>query len=87
MSRKRIKYSKTSDKNSIVIQDKETMERFDSIFKKQLMIPEKGFNLERNEKMIMPFSIQEIVEALNCNQFFDARSLPKQELMRDYMPI
>ncbi|MFQ6652520.1 hypothetical protein Gotur_024340 [Gossypium turneri] len=48
MSRKRTRSSKTTPKNPIVI-DEKVKERFDSIFKHQPMMPEKGFNLKIRE--------------------------------------
>ncbi|KAH1122269.1 hypothetical protein J1N35_005429, partial [Gossypium stocksii] len=47
-------------------------------------MPKNGFNLERNDKMIMHFSIQKTIDALNWNQFYDARSMPKKELVREF---
>ncbi|MBA0755869.1 hypothetical protein Gogos_022326, partial [Gossypium gossypioides] len=82
-SRKRTRYSKTSTKNLIVIQDEEVKERFHSILKNQPMMLEKGLNLERNDKMVVPLPIQKMIDALNWNYFCDARSL----LEEDFMPI
>ncbi|MFQ6665444.1 hypothetical protein Gotur_032170 [Gossypium turneri] len=48
MSRKRTRSSKTTPENPILI-DEEVKERFDSIFKHQPMMPEKGFNLKIRE--------------------------------------
>ncbi|MFQ6671211.1 hypothetical protein Gotur_035824, partial [Gossypium turneri] len=48
ISRKRTRSSKTTPENSILI-DEEVKERFDSIFKQQRMMPEKGFNLKIRE--------------------------------------
>ncbi|KAK5825983.1 hypothetical protein PVK06_020878 [Gossypium arboreum] len=48
MSRKRTRSSKTTPENLILINE-EVKERFDSIFKHQLMMPEKGFNLKIQE--------------------------------------
>ncbi|MFQ6652815.1 hypothetical protein Gotur_024499 [Gossypium turneri] len=48
MSHKRTRSSKTTPKNSIVI-DEEVKEQFHSIFKQQPMMPEKGFNLKIRE--------------------------------------
>ncbi|MBA0753580.1 hypothetical protein Gogos_020800, partial [Gossypium gossypioides] len=81
MSRKRTRSSKTSAENPIVIQDEEVKERFDSIFKNQPMVPKKGFNLESNDKMVMPLAIRKTIDALNWNYFCDARSLPDEDLM------
>ncbi|KAK5825611.1 hypothetical protein PVK06_020467 [Gossypium arboreum] len=81
MSQKKTKSSKTSAENPIVIQDEEAREIFEFIFKYQLMIRKKSVNLESNDKMIMPFSIQKTIDALNWNQFCDARSMPVEELV------
>ncbi|KAH1073498.1 hypothetical protein J1N35_025826, partial [Gossypium stocksii] len=51
---KELSLPKTSAKNLIVIQDEEVKERFDSIFKNQPMMLKKGFNLESNDKMVVP---------------------------------
>ncbi|MFQ6671355.1 hypothetical protein Gotur_035929 [Gossypium turneri] len=48
MSCKRTRSSKTTPKNPILI-DEELKERFDSIFKHQPMMPEKGFDLKIRE--------------------------------------
>ncbi|MFQ6660106.1 hypothetical protein Gotur_028723 [Gossypium turneri] len=48
MSRKRTRSFKTTPKNPIMV-DEEVKERFGSIFKHQLMMPEKGFNLNIRE--------------------------------------
>ncbi|MFQ6652290.1 hypothetical protein Gotur_024226 [Gossypium turneri] len=48
MSRKRTRASKTTPENPILI-DEEVKERFDSIFKHQPMMPEKGFDLKIQE--------------------------------------
>ncbi|TYG37788.1 hypothetical protein ES288_D13G169300v1 [Gossypium darwinii] len=80
---KRTRSSNTSAENPIVIQDEEVKERFDSIFKNQPMIPEKCFNLESNDKMGEPLLIRKMINALNWNYFFDARSLPEEELVRE----
>ncbi|KAK5839790.1 hypothetical protein PVK06_008629 [Gossypium arboreum] len=44
----------------------------------------KSFNLEINDEMIVPLPIQTTIEALNWNQFCDARSLPEEELGREF---
>ncbi|MFQ6663463.1 hypothetical protein Gotur_030985 [Gossypium turneri] len=48
MSRKRTRSLKTTPENPIMI-DEEVKGRFDSIFKHQPMMPEKGFNLKIRE--------------------------------------
>ncbi|MFQ6670990.1 hypothetical protein Gotur_035677 [Gossypium turneri] len=48
MSHKRTRSSKTTLENPIVV-DEEVKEQFDSIFKHQPMMPEKGFNLKIRE--------------------------------------
>ncbi|TYG57087.1 hypothetical protein ES288_D08G114800v1 [Gossypium darwinii] len=84
MSRKRTRSSKTSVKNPIMIQDEEAREKFDSIFKNQTMMPEKGFNLESNDKMVMLLSIRKMINALNWEQFCDARSIPNEDLVLEF---
>ncbi|KAB2034933.1 hypothetical protein ES319_D04G117700v1 [Gossypium barbadense] len=84
MYRKRTRSSKTSTENPIVIQDEEVKERFDSIFKNQPMMIEKCFNLESNDKMVMPLLIRKTIDTLNWNYFCDARSLPEEELVREF---
>ncbi|KAH1129798.1 hypothetical protein J1N35_001176 [Gossypium stocksii] len=86
MSCKRTISSKTSVENPIAIQDEKVKEMFDSIFKNQPMMLKKCFNLESNDKMVVPLSIEKTIDALNCNYFCDARSLPDEELLRE-MPI
>ncbi|KAK5785202.1 hypothetical protein PVK06_039757 [Gossypium arboreum] len=63
MSRKRTKSPKTTPENPIVI-DEEVKERFDSIFKHQPMMPEKGFNLKNNDLMVIPVPIRKTINAL-----------------------
>ncbi|KAB2010035.1 hypothetical protein ES319_D10G208500v1 [Gossypium barbadense] len=84
MSRKKTKSSNTSAENPIVIQDEEAKENFDSIFKNQHMMPEKGVNLESSDKMVMPWPIQKTIDALDWNYFCDVQSLPKEELVREF---
>ncbi|MFQ6656566.1 hypothetical protein Gotur_026610 [Gossypium turneri] len=48
MSRKKTRFSKTTPENPILI-DEKVKERFDSIFKHQPMMPEKGFALKIRE--------------------------------------
>ncbi|KAH1039729.1 hypothetical protein J1N35_041472 [Gossypium stocksii] len=81
MSRKRIRSSKTTPKNPILINE-EVKERFDSIFKHQPMMLEKGFNLKSNDLMVVPVPIRKKINALKWEQFCDARSLPDDELVR-----
>ncbi|KAG4111836.1 hypothetical protein ERO13_D13G126850v2 [Gossypium hirsutum] len=83
MSRKRTRSSKTTPENSILI-DKEVNERFDSIFKHQPVMPEKGFNLKSNDVMVVPVLIRKIINALKWERFCDARSLPDDELVREF---
>ncbi|KAH1031307.1 hypothetical protein J1N35_043481 [Gossypium stocksii] len=84
MSRKGTRSSKTSVENPILIQDEKVREIFDCIFKNQLMVPEKGFNLGSNDKMIVPLSIRKIIDALKWNQFCNARSLLEEEFVREF---
>ncbi|KAH1047445.1 hypothetical protein J1N35_038229 [Gossypium stocksii] len=81
MSRKRTRSSKTTPKNPIVI-DEKVKERFDSIFKHQPMMPEKGFNLKSNDVKVVPMPIRKLINALKWEQFCDARSLPDDELIK-----
>ncbi|TYG52810.1 hypothetical protein ES288_D09G058200v1 [Gossypium darwinii] len=67
-----------------MIQDEEAMERFDYIFKNQPMMSEKDFKVESNDNMVMPISIQKTIDALNWNQFCDARSMPEEESVREF---
>ncbi|KAB2086024.1 hypothetical protein ERO13_D04G000075v2 [Gossypium hirsutum] len=84
MSRKRTRSFKNFAKNPIVIQNEEARERFDSIFKNQSRMLEKGFNLESNEKVVMPLSIRKTISALNWEQFCDVRSMPDENLVREF---
>ncbi|MBA0756372.1 hypothetical protein Gogos_020823 [Gossypium gossypioides] len=45
------------------------------------MMPEKGFNLESNDKMVVPLPIQKTIDAPNWNYFYDARSLHDEDFM------
>ncbi|TYG37311.1 hypothetical protein ES288_D13G131800v1 [Gossypium darwinii] len=83
MSRKGTRSSKTTLENPILI-DEKVKERFDSIFKHQPMMPEKGFNLKSNDVMVVPVPIRKIINALKWERFFDARSLPDDELVREF---
>ncbi|KAH1073270.1 hypothetical protein J1N35_025598, partial [Gossypium stocksii] len=67
MSRKRTRSSKATLENSILI-DKEVKERFDSIFKHQPMMLEKGFNLKSNDVMLVRVPIRKIINALKCSR-------------------
>ncbi|TYH13776.1 hypothetical protein ES288_A06G166500v1 [Gossypium darwinii] len=83
MSRKRTRSSKTTPESPIVI-DEEVKERFDSIFKHQPMMPEKGFNLKINDLMVVPVPIRKAINALKWGRFCDARSLLDDELVREF---
>ncbi|KAH1032319.1 hypothetical protein J1N35_044493 [Gossypium stocksii] len=83
MSRKRTRSSKTTSENLILI-DEEMKERFDSIFKHQPMMSEKGFNLKSNDVMVFPVPIRKIINALKWEQVCDGRSLPDDELVREF---
>ncbi|KAK5771513.1 hypothetical protein PVK06_047728 [Gossypium arboreum] len=48
------------------------------------MMPEKDFNLERNDKMVVPWPIRKTIDALNWIFFCDARSLAEEELVREF---
>ncbi|KAK5834609.1 hypothetical protein PVK06_010285 [Gossypium arboreum] len=84
MSSKRTRSFKTFSENPILIQDEEAMERFDSIFKNQPMMLEKGFNLESNDKVVMPLPIRKTINALNWEQFCDACSMLDENLLREF---
>ncbi|MFQ6636695.1 hypothetical protein Gotur_012796 [Gossypium turneri] len=91
MSRKRTRSSKTTPGNPIVI-DEEVKERFDSIFKHQPMMSEKGFNLKIQEfyaslttqdateaiirKKKVPFSSKSINDLFNLPDFEDDEYYP-----------
>ncbi|KAH1129722.1 hypothetical protein J1N35_001100 [Gossypium stocksii] len=77
---KRTRSSKTTLEKLILI-DEEVKERFDSIFKHQPMMPEKGFNLKSNDVMVVPVLIRKTINALKWERFCDARSLPDDELV------
>ncbi|KAH1056262.1 hypothetical protein J1N35_034327 [Gossypium stocksii] len=83
MSRKRIRSSKTTPEYPILI-DEEVKKRFDSIFKHQPMMLEKGFNLKSNDLMVVPVPIRKIINALKWERFCDACSLPDDELVREF---
>ncbi|KAK5771895.1 hypothetical protein PVK06_048150 [Gossypium arboreum] len=83
MSRKRTRSSKTTLENPIFI-DEEVKERFDSIFKNQPMMSEKGFDLKSNDLMVVPIPIRKKINALKWEQFFDARSLLDDELVQEF---
>ncbi|MFQ6643793.1 hypothetical protein Gotur_017520 [Gossypium turneri] len=82
-SHKRTRSSKTTPENPILI-DEEVKERFDSIFKHQPMMSEKGFDLKSNDLMVVPILIRKKINALKLEQFCDARSLPDNELVREF---
>ncbi|TYG86424.1 hypothetical protein ES288_A13G133200v1 [Gossypium darwinii] len=83
MSCKRTRSSKTTLENLILINE-EVKERFVSIFKHQLMMPEKGFNLKSNDLMVVPVLIRKVINALKWERFCDARSLLDDELVREF---
>ncbi|KAK5811533.1 hypothetical protein PVK06_026873 [Gossypium arboreum] len=83
MSRKRTRSSKTTLENLILIYE-EVKVRFDSIFKHQPMMPEKGFNLMSNDLMVVPVPIRKIINAFKWKQFYDARSLPDDKLVQEF---
>ncbi|KAK5819133.1 hypothetical protein PVK06_024095 [Gossypium arboreum] len=83
MSRKRTRSSKTTPENPIVINE-EVKERFDSIFKHQSMMLKKGFNLKSNDLMVFPVPIRKTINSLKWERFCDARSLPNDELVREF---
>ncbi|KAK5838958.1 hypothetical protein PVK06_007706 [Gossypium arboreum] len=67
-----------------MVQDEEAREKFDSIFKNKPMILEKSFNLDSNDKMIMPLSLRKTINALNWGQFCDAQSMLDEDLVRKF---
>ncbi|KAG4154723.1 hypothetical protein ERO13_D03G061101v2 [Gossypium hirsutum] len=83
MSRKRTRSSKTTPKNPILI-DEEVKERFDSIFKHQPMMPEKGFDLKSNDLMVVHILIRKKINALKWERFCDTRSLLDDELVQEF---
>ncbi|KAB2041274.1 hypothetical protein ES319_D02G136900v1 [Gossypium barbadense] len=83
MSRKRTRSSKTTPENLILI-DEEVKERFDSIFKHQPMMSKKGFDLKRNDLMVVPIPIRKKINALKWERFCDACSLLDDELVREF---
>ncbi|KAH1032214.1 hypothetical protein J1N35_044388, partial [Gossypium stocksii] len=83
MSCKRTRSLKTTVENLILI-DKEVKERFDSIFKHQPMLPKKGFNLKSHDLMVVPVPIRRKINALKWEQFYEALSLPDDELVREF---
>ncbi|MFQ6651334.1 hypothetical protein Gotur_023659, partial [Gossypium turneri] len=62
MSRKRTRSSETTSENPILI-DEEVKKRFDSIFKHQPMMPEKGFNLKIQE-FYASFTTQDVTKVI-----------------------
>ncbi|TYG64901.1 hypothetical protein ES288_D06G143900v1 [Gossypium darwinii] len=82
MSRKRTRSSKTTPKNPILID--EVKKRFDSIFKYQPMMLEKGFNMKSNDVMVVLVLIRKIINALKWERLCDAHSLPNDELVREF---
>ncbi|KAK5839965.1 hypothetical protein PVK06_008825 [Gossypium arboreum] len=47
-------------------------------------MPEKDFNLESDNKMVVPLSVRKTIDTLNWNYFYDAQSLPEEELVQDF---
>ncbi|MFQ6643794.1 hypothetical protein Gotur_017520, partial [Gossypium turneri] len=48
------------------------------------MMSEKGFDLKSNDLMVVPILIRKKINALKLEQFCDARSLPDNELVREF---
>ncbi|KAH1082315.1 hypothetical protein J1N35_022076 [Gossypium stocksii] len=86
MYRKRTRSSKTTPENSILINEEEK-ERFNSIFKHQPMMPEKGFNLKSHDLMVVFVPIRKKINALKWERFCDTRSFPDDELCYDKFRI
>ncbi|KAK5842510.1 hypothetical protein PVK06_004877 [Gossypium arboreum] len=74
MSHKKTRSSMTTPENLILI-DEEVKERFDSIFKHQPMMPEKGFNLKNATKVI----VQKKKVPLTSKSINDLFNLPDVE--------
>ncbi|KAG4169502.1 hypothetical protein ERO13_A12G092422v2 [Gossypium hirsutum] len=83
MSHKRTRSSKTTPENPILI-DEEVKERFDSIFKHQPMMPEKGFDLKSNDLMVVLIPIRKKINALKWERFCDALLLSDDELVQEF---
>ncbi|KAK5785808.1 hypothetical protein PVK06_040427 [Gossypium arboreum] len=83
MSRKRTRSSKTTLKNSILI-DEEVKGRFNLLFKYQPMMPKKGFNLKTQDFMVVPIPIRKKINALKWERFCDTHSLPDDELVQKF---
>ncbi|MBA0717538.1 hypothetical protein Golax_005346 [Gossypium laxum] len=47
-------------------------------------MPKKGVNLESNDKIVVPLPIRKKIDALNWIYFWDARSLPNEELVQGF---
>ncbi|XP_052882212.1 uncharacterized protein LOC128290554 [Gossypium arboreum] len=80
MSRKKTRSSKTTP----ILIDEKVKERFDSIFKHQPIMPENFFNLKSNDLMVVPIPFRKKINALKWEQFGDTRSLPDDELVREF---
>ncbi|MFQ6656565.1 hypothetical protein Gotur_026610 [Gossypium turneri] len=48
------------------------------------MMPEKGFALKSNDLIVVPIPIRKKINALKWERFCDARSLPSDELVREF---
>ncbi|MFQ6668906.1 hypothetical protein Gotur_034372 [Gossypium turneri] len=48
------------------------------------MTSEKGFDLKSNDLMVVPIPIRMKINALKWERFYDARSLPDDELVREF---
>ncbi|KAK5811934.1 hypothetical protein PVK06_027322 [Gossypium arboreum] len=48
------------------------------------MMPEKGLILKSNDLMVVPVPIRKKINALKWERFCDARSLPDDELVREF---
>ncbi|MFQ6671014.1 hypothetical protein Gotur_035688 [Gossypium turneri] len=48
------------------------------------MMPEKGFSLKSNDLMVIPMPIRKKINALKWERFCDTRSLPDDELVREF---
>ncbi|KAH1129386.1 hypothetical protein J1N35_000764 [Gossypium stocksii] len=62
----------------------EAKARYDSVFKSQQMLLEKGFKLKERNYTDFMVPIQQIVEALNCELFCEKRPSADEELVHEF---
>ncbi|XP_052476318.1 uncharacterized protein LOC128032072 isoform X2 [Gossypium raimondii] len=63
---------------------KEATKRLESIFKKQPMLPDKGFDLKNIDLTMVLSKIQKAVNALKWNMLCTKRQLYEAELVREF---